>query len=140
MTTRKTRSPRRGTTLFELAVAFAVLASVTALLLPAARRADGLRRETDRRRRAAVELAAVLTDLSHRPLAELSAGPVPVTVRPAFAASVPGTSLSIIAAESETAAGVRVVRLDGELAWATDAGGDARPVALSAWAVGGGVE
>ena len=137
---RSIRSPRRGMTLFELAVAFAVLASVTAILLPAARRADGLRRETDRRRRAAVELAAVLTDLSHRPLSELPAGPVPVTVRPAFAASVPGARVTVTAAEPEVAAGVRVVRLDGELAWATGAGGAARPVELSAWAVGEAVE
>ena len=134
------RRPRRGSTLFELAVAFAVLAAVTALLLPAARRADSLRRETERRRRATVELAAVLTDLSHKPLAELPAGPVPVAVRPGFAAGVPGAAVSVVAAEPGEAAGVPVVRLDGELTWATDAGATARPVRLSAWAVGEPIE
>ena len=143
MTNRPTRrihptkpARRRGTTLFELAVAFAVLATVTAVLLPAARRVDGLRRESDRRRRAAVELAGVLTDLAARPPADLPAGPVPVDLRPAFAASLPAPALTVTASPPETAAGVPVVRLAGTLAWTTDAGSPSRAVELSAWSVG----
>ena len=129
-------APRRGTTLFELAIAFATLAAVTAVLLPAARRTDVLRRETDRRRRATVELTAVLTDLARRPPAEFAAGPVGVAVRPAFAASLPGARVSVVAAEPAEAAGVPVVRLDGELTWPAGDGAEADPVRLSAWAVG----
>ncbi|MFH5803602.1 hypothetical protein [Alienimonas sp. DA493] len=141
------RRPRRGTTAMELAVAVAVLTTVTAMLLPAVRRADGVRAETDRRRRAAAELSNLLTDLSRRPpdrlLTDGEGGPLSAEVaalRPPFAASLPGANLTVVAVPLDEAdgapEGVAAVRLDGALGWTTAAGAAARPVRLSAWAFG----
>ncbi len=106
----------------ELLVAVAVLAAVAAMALPAARRVDGVRHESDRRRRAIAELSNHLTDLSRLPPARLlnkglltdglltdglltdglltdgRGGPLPgdlVAVRAAFAASLPGAELRV---------------------------------------------
>ena len=135
---------RAGTTVMELVVACGLLAAVTAAVLPAARRLDGVRREADRRRRAVAELTTVLTDLAARPPAELRAAfggagdgsGVAVAVRGAFAASVPGAALRVAAVPVEGPAGVGAVRLDGALTWQTDFGRPAAPVMLSAWAFG----
>ena len=130
---------RDGTTVMELVVACGVIVAVTAVIAPAARRVDAVRREADRRRRCAAELTNVLTDLSARPPSALPAGPLggeDVTVRAAFAASVPGAELQIEAVPVEGPAGVETVRLDGALSWVTDAGATAGPVRLSAWAFG----
>ncbi|NNJ25463.1 hypothetical protein [Alienimonas chondri] len=124
----------------ELIVAVALLLSVTAMLLPAARRVDGVRVEADRRRRAVAELSNLLEDLSRLPPDRLSGetegGPLPpdrAALREAFAASLPGASVTVEAVPIEAPGERDAVRLDGSLTWTTDAGGAARPVRLSAW-------
>lgn len=127
---------RRGTSAVELAVAAAVLAAVTATLLPAARRVDRVRAEGDRRRAAAAELSNLLADLSRLPADRLpgAAGADPPALRPAFAENLPGATLTVEATPAAAPGGVPAVRLDGSLGWNTDAGTPARPVRLSAWA------
>ena len=123
----------------ELVVACGLLAAVTAVLLPAARRVDGVRRDADRRRRGVAELSNVLADLSRLPPSDLPAGPLAedtATLREPFAASVPGARLEVTAVPVAGPGGLDAVRLDGALHWTTDAGAPARPVRLSAWALG----
>lgn len=138
---------RRGTSVMELVVAVALLAAVTAMALPAARSVDGVRREGERRRRAVAELSNRLADLSRLSPAELlpraEGGPVAANLtalREPFAASLPGATLSVTAAPVAGPGEIETVRLDGSLAWTTDAGAAARPVRLSAWAFGSPAE
>ena len=124
----------------ELVVAVGLLASVTALLLPVARKVDVVRTEGERRRLAVAELSNLLADLSRLPPEELPAeGPLPAertAPREAFAASLPGVNATVTAVPVDGSGGVSAVRLDGSLTWTTDAGAAARPVTLSAWAFG----
>ena len=129
--------------MIELAIAVSLLAAVTAMLLPAARSVDGVRREGERRRAAVAELSNRLADLSRLPpdrlLTDPAGGPLPadlVTMREAFAASLPEASLTVEVVPVDGPDGRPAVRLDGALAWTTDAGAAARPVRLSAWALG----
>ncbi|MEM9702217.1 MAG: hypothetical protein AAF907_07225 [Planctomycetota bacterium] len=147
-TPRARRLRRRGTTVVELAVAVGVLVAVTAVVAPTARRIGQVRDEADRRRLATAELSNVLAALSRQAPEELTRDATDgelsadrTALQPAFLTVCPDATLSVTAVPIEAGAGedgdsASVLRLDGSLTWTTDAGTEAAPVRLSAWAFG----
>jgi hypothetical protein len=134
MTTRLTRSRRRGSLLVEVAMAGVLLTIAMTLTIRVLGTVAAERRASEHRQRALVEVANLMERITAYPFDEVT----PEVARrlklsPPAERSLPDSELAVDIASSEPGQGRSAKRIAIKLRWRTAGGEWAAPVRLTSW-------